>query len=193
MKANSLFFATIFGLLALPCHGQDPALETTPKQEGKAKANCQKQRPGQARFAALWKKLDTDADGFLSRAEFDQLPRLQKVEAEKRDRLFQRLDRNKDGKVGRRELALLILGKQMQQRLWSLDTDHSGGVSFVELQAGEHFKKLPPAKQQEVFRKLDRNGDGVISPLDRPKQAPKGHKPKKPAKQGGGNPQGATE
>ncbi len=172
MKANPALLSLLVGFLAQPGFGQDTTTttpDTTPKQEAKARPNGQKPRPGQARFAALWKKLDADADGFLSRQEFDQLPRLQKVEDAKRERLFNRLDRNQDGKVGRRELAGLILYKEMQQKLWTLDTDHSGGVSFQELQAGEHFKKLPPARQQEVFQKLDRNGDGVISPQDRPK------------------------
>lgn len=172
MKTPLVLLAASMCCLTLPSHGQtttdttpSPPSATEPAPPAPRQPNA---RPGK-RFAALWKKLDTDADGFLTRPEFDQLPRLQRVDDAKRQRLFTRLDQNKDGKLGRRELAKLILRKPNPQRLMLLDTDRSGGVSFQELQAGDAFKKLPPAKQQEVFNRLDRNGDGVISPLDRPK------------------------
>ena len=54
------------------------------------------------------------------------------------------------------------------QRLWELDADKSGGISFEEFKLGQLFIKLSPERQQEVFRRLDSDGDGVVSPKDRP-------------------------
>jgi Ca2+-binding EF-hand superfamily protein len=65
------------------------------------------------------------------------------------------------------------------QRLWELDVDKSGGVSFQEFRVGRIFKKLAPEKQRAIFRRLDTNGDGVVSPKD---------KPESPFKRDGGNP-----
>lgn len=53
-------------------------------------------------------------------------------------------------------------------RLWELDADKSGGVTFGEFKEGPLFKKLTPEKQQAVFRRLDTNGDGTITPKDKP-------------------------
>ena len=63
------------------------------------------------------------------------------------------------------------------KRLWELDADKSGGISLAEFKAGEVFKKLPPEKQDAVFHRLDTDGDGVITPKDKPE--PPFRRPKK--------------
>lgn len=122
-------------------------------------------------FIEAWKLADTDHDGFISAAEFAAMPRVQNLPAEKRDNLFKRLDKDADGKLSRDELGQLAKMDDpgsTRQRLWELDTDHSGGISFEEFKAGHYIMKLPPEKQLELFKRLDTDGDGMITPKDHP-------------------------
>lgn len=129
-------------------------------------------RGGPRPFMEAWKAADKDSDGSLSKTEFSGLPRIQGIPEEKRGGLFKRLDKNTDGKLDREELGQMGRGHDGQgppmQRLWELDADRSGGVSLEEFKAGRVHAKLEPEKQQAVFRRLDTNGDGVITPADRP-------------------------
>ncbi len=136
-------------------------------------------------FIELWKMADADGDGFLSKAEFNAMRRIQKLPEDKRQNLFKRLDKDGDGRLSREELGNFAKPRDGQgakmQRLWELDSDKSGGISLEEFKSGELFKKLPPEKQLEVFKRIDTNGDGVISPNDKPefkrpdgKRGPKG-------------------
>jgi Ca2+-binding EF-hand superfamily protein len=123
-------------------------------------------------FLEAWKNADANHDGAITKEEFDNMPRIQKLPEEKREGLFRRLDKNGDGKVDREELARMVRPPDGQgppmQRLWELDVDKSGGISFEEFKAGRIFKKIPPEKQQAVFQRLDTDGDGVITPKDKP-------------------------
>ncbi len=127
---------------------------------------------GQRPFVEAWKAADKDSDGSLSETEFSGLPRMQGIPEEKRGNLFKRLDKNSDGKLDREELGQMGRGHDGQgppmQRLWELDADRSGGVSFEEFKSGRVHAKLDPEKQQAVFRRLDTNGDGMITPSDKP-------------------------
>jgi Ca2+-binding EF-hand superfamily protein len=123
-------------------------------------------------FVEFWKMVDKDHDGFISRAEFDAMPRVKNLPEEKRSNLFSRLDKDQDGKLGREEIARMGQfhdghGVPMQ-RLWELDTDKSGGISLEEFKAGQFVKKLPPEKQEKLFQRLDTDGDGLITPKDKP-------------------------
>jgi Ca2+-binding EF-hand superfamily protein len=130
-----------------------------------------------------WKQADKDGDGFLSKEEFEAMPRIASLPEEKRPRVFKRLDKNNDGRLGRVELSRMGLPHDGQgppmQRLWELDLDKSGGVSFDEFKTGEFYQKLPPERQEDIFRKLDTNRDGMLSPKDKP-QPPFKHEGGKP-------------
>ena len=159
--------------------------ETRPEGAGAApQREGDGQRGPRRPFVEFWKAADKNQDGFISRDEFDVLPRIQNLPEEKRTNLFQRLDKDSDGKLGREELGRMMNKHDGQgppmQRLWELDADKSGGVSFEEFKAGNIFMKLPPEKQDEIFKRLDTDHDGTITPKDKPE----------PFRRGGGDPRG---
>lgn len=168
MKTIPVSFLIAGMLLPAVCLAQP---SESPKDRPADEKGEQRRGP-QRQSMEAWKLADTDQDGFISKAEFEAMPRIQNLPEEKCQNLFKRLDKDTDGKLSREELAPLGkprdgLGPPMK-RLWELDSDKSGGISLEEFKAGQLFMKLPPEKQQEVFRRLDTDGDGVITPKDRP-------------------------
>jgi Ca2+-binding EF-hand superfamily protein len=142
-----------------------------PERPGKDDAKAAR-REGMRPFVEAWKRADSDQNGRISKAEFDAMPRLQNLAAEKRDKLFTRLDKNADGELRHDELAQMMKpfdGKMGGlPHLMGLDADKSGGISFEEFKQSEFFSKLPAERQGIVFGRLDTDGDGQITPRDRP-------------------------
>ncbi|HEY8991172.1 MAG TPA: EF-hand domain-containing protein [Luteolibacter sp.] len=124
------------------------------------------------REAEFWKKFDTDHNGAISREEFFALPRIAKLPEERRVRIFERLDKDHDGSLSKEEIQEMRRGPGGMRRgmppLERLDTDHSGGVSLEEFKAAPFVQKLPVERQEEMFHRLDTDGDGQITPKDRP-------------------------
>lgn len=135
------------------------------------------EKPGRP-FQEAWQRADTNKDGVISRAEFDAMPRISKLPEEKRTEIFARLDKDKDGSLSRDELGKFGRSRDgdPMKRLWELDADKSGGISFEEFKSGQLFKKLPADKQEKIFKRLDTDGDGFITPKDRPEPPPFKHR-----------------
>lgn len=132
-------------------------------------------------FIDAWKMADADHDGFIAQAEFNAMPRVLNLPEEMRGNIFKRLDKNGDGKLSREEL--MELGRphdgEPLKRLWELDADKSGGVSLEEFKEGQIMKKIPPERLAELFKRLDTDGDGLITPKDRPNM-PRGDERNRP-------------
>jgi Ca2+-binding EF-hand superfamily protein len=122
--------------------------------------------------AEFWKKFDTDHNGAISREEFFAMPRIAKLPEERRVRIFERLDKDHDGSLSKEEIQEMRRGPGGMRRgmppLERLDSDHNGGVSLEEFKAAPFVQKLPVERQEEMFRRLDTDGDGQITPKDRP-------------------------
>ncbi len=168
MKALPVYLV-VFGMMApVVSFAQTPDKPQAPP----AKEGADKQNPHR-RFKEMWDKFDKDHNDFLSKEEFDAIPRVQNLPEEKRQKLFDRLDKDHDGKLGRQELRAMMEKARDEfdhpfRRLWELDVDKSGGITLGEFKAGPLFRKLPPEKQEELFRRLDTDHDGLITPKDKP-------------------------
>ena len=102
---------------------------------------------------------DTDHDGKVTLAEFKAM------QAHRLDRLFARLDKNKDGKISQAEAqAGFFMGAAARAAaqgstaprggfLMRMDADHDGAVS----------RKEAEAQVERRFRAADTNNDGWLS------------------------------
>ena len=174
MKTIPVSFLVAGMLLPLACLGQS---QDSPR--GPSKDPMGGRRGPERPTVEAWKVADLDGDGQISMAELGSMSRIQNLTEEKRKSLFNRLDKNADGKLSREELGRFGKPRDGEPdrpmlRLWELDADKSGGVSFEEFKKGSLFMKLPVEKQLAVFKRLDSDGDQVITPMDRPEPAPKG-------------------
>lgn len=103
-------------------------------------------------------RMDADGDGQLTRREF--------IEARRRlrggpARRFGRLDANRDGAISFNEL-LDRRADQMQL----IDRDKDGRVSRREFLAGGPRDRARLARRVRLFERLDADGDGYITPLE---------------------------
>lgn len=92
------------------------------------------------RKQARFDRIDADKDGRVTLAEF----------IAGGNRMFQHLDANGDGSIGKDELGDGERGGRMFERM---DTDRDGTVTSAEFEAG----------QNKLFAMLDQNGDGSLN------------------------------
>ncbi len=189
IPVSLVFAGSLLGASALPA--PDRPEEGPPVQKERPQGPEGERRGPKHQPIEFWKKADTNGDGAISKEEFLALERIKNLPEEKRDKFFNRLDKNSDGSVSIEELRKMAAGEneggpQGLPRLPELDTDHSGGVSFEEFKAATFVQKLPAERQETLFKRLDRDGDGQITPKDRPEGPPKGRPEGAPPKGGPG-------
>lgn len=134
MKRFSILAAALLALaLSAVAFGQDP-------QAPQSQQSPRKGRQHTGKRAGKLKKMDTNQDGQIARDEWKG-----------QDGNFQKLDRNSDGIISREELAA---GRQQfgKQHLKQMDTDRNRQISRDEWSG-----------DPEMFNRLDRNSDGIIS------------------------------
>ncbi len=120
---------------------------------------------------AFLKKADTDGDGRISRAEFLANPPFKKVDEERLNKMFDHLDRNKDGFLDQKDQDLAGGRGRMRppggRSPWGnpkeLDRDSNGSVSREEFESSPMMQKMPEEHRKEMFDRIDTNGDGQIS------------------------------
>lgn len=121
-----------------------------------------------------WRRLDQDGDGRVSYEEFAANPRLAKVPGDRKRAIFRRIDKNGDGWIEPREMKPPGHGPHRgMMRLHELDTNRDGKIDYREFSRGKMVSRLPEEKRRAIFRRMDRNGDGVLSPRDRPEHHPR--------------------
>ncbi len=120
---------------------------------------------------AFLRTADKDGDGAVSRGEFSSLERISRLPEEKRRQIFERLDKDGDGLIRKEELPKPPRdgGERGPFGLGQLDTNGDGSVDFDEFLKGPFAQRLPEERRRPFFDRLDRNGDGRLSPEDRPK------------------------
>ncbi|MBG7607698.1 MAG: EF-hand domain-containing protein [Verrucomicrobia bacterium] len=135
------------------------------------------------RGGEMFKRMDSDGDGMISKEEFFASPRLSRLPEEKLEGIFGRLDGDGDGALSKKEIHQIRKeGAERARGFRELDVDSSGGLNFDEFSEGKFFKKLPEEKRREIFGRLDTNGDGEISPKDKPDRPRRPDRPGKKKK-----------
>jgi Ca2+-binding EF-hand superfamily protein len=115
----------------------------------------------------MFKRMDTNKDGLISKREFFSSPRLASLPEDKRDEMFARLDTDNDGSISKKEIQTLREnGDKRAREFRELDLNRSGGLDFAEFSEGKFFKRLPEEKRRELFNRLDTDNNGEISPKD---------------------------
>ena len=118
---------------------------------------------GKQRFKAF-READADMNKMLSFAEFSAMPRLKNMDEEKRRKLFEFLDYDKDS-------VLRVSELQPGDPRWSvlarkefacLDADGDGALSLPEFNGLAQFLGKNDEKLAKLFKKADRNKNGQI-------------------------------
>lgn len=138
-----------------------------PQKEGE-------RRPHLGEPDEMFKHMDIDRDGNISKREFFASPRMEMLAEEKREEIFGRLDRDGDGLIGRLEILAMRRDNERRAKgeFRKLDADKSGGLNFEEFSKGEFFGKLPEEKRLQIFARMDTDGNGEINGADQPKGPP---------------------
>ncbi|MFY7816893.1 MAG: EF-hand domain-containing protein [Akkermansiaceae bacterium] len=161
------------------------------------KHRAQEQGRDKMRALEFWKQADINHDQKLSKEEFLQLPRISPLPAEKQDKLFTHLDKDKNSSLEPAEMippnAPVNPGspatpdgkRRMFPRIAEMDRDGDRKITFDEFEQATMGTKLPEDRRRKIFDNMDRNQDGALSPEDGP---PQGQGPRRPDARQDGRP-----
>jgi Ca2+-binding EF-hand superfamily protein len=141
-----------------------------------------KERQGMREMMEAWKKADADRDGSISLAEFGAMERIGQLPEEKRAEIFKRFDKNGDGRIGPDEMPSRPQGGMPP--LSQVDKDKDGRIVFEEFRNLSFVTRLPEDRQRELFKRMDMDGDGALTPQDRPTGGSRDGRPSGPPRDG---------
>jgi len=118
-------------------------------------------------------KADLDEDGRISKEEFSKHEHFAEMPAERRDEIFDRIDRNGDGfldqEEGRRSGGRRGgRGEHDRPRfkMKEVDLDGNGSLSFKEFERVPFIANATEEEKQSAFTKFDSDGDQKISGIE---------------------------
>jgi Ca2+-binding EF-hand superfamily protein len=155
-----------FGTCAIPLHASAKP-RATGATTSHAKSSPTTASPPSESTDALYSRLvaaaDADHDAEVSDVELESLVYLY-VERQVEQR-FQRLDRNRDGRVTHGEVPSMPA-----ERFRRFDADGNGSFTLAELGRVMHQQAVKCCRA--VFARLDLDGDGALTALDRASARP---------------------
>jgi hypothetical protein len=155
-----------FGSCAIPAHASAKPRATAASANHAKSSPTAASPPSQssdALYARLAAAADTDRDAEVSDVELEALVH-RYVERQVKQR-FQRLDRNRDGRVTHGEVPSMPA-----ERFQRFDADDDGSFTLAELARLMHQQAAERCRA--VFAKLDLDGDGALTVADRESTRP---------------------
>ena len=123
----------------------------------------------------IFKQMDADGNGQLSKEELDNgIKKIMGVDAfckDDLDRIFDKMDPNKDGEISYEEFlaeadgfCMLLSDARMHTAFLLIDQDEDGKVTLqeVEMVLSGGIKKIGQKEWQTLLDKFDKNSDGMI-------------------------------
>jgi len=136
----------------------------------KTRSAQQRILPGKNQFT----QLDADKSGDLSLDELLTFKPFSRVKEKRQYRVFNRVDKDQSQTVTLAEIERVRTEMNKRRKshrlLFRLDTDGDRIITTEEFESSDFIQKLPEKKKAALFRKLDRNGDGVLDAADAPRK-----------------------
>jgi Ca2+-binding EF-hand superfamily protein len=179
-----ILWTSLFALMAMVSLGSAQTEEERPKRDGARGDATGKPRPkgekrgehqegvlrggreGRGHTDRFMSAYDRDKDKAVSWSEFQASKKMSHLEDAGKRRIFDHLDKNKDGKITSNELPQ---GGRAVNGSKRGDLNNDGKISFAEFQKNPRMKDAKPERLAEMFKRMDRDGDGFLTPRDFPR------------------------